>query len=178
MTTLMTKLIAVRVTPELKAAVQARARELLIRESDLVRFALMAISAKQGTGGIAGHIESPPTSPSATQAPCDTRKEEKMTDQALKPGTQILYVPAHAEGDEGHLDVEMGFVTSMHFSGVAVFCRYWSKYSRYELRTTANSELTLLKRIVVRDTVAQERVDRALGLIQLSGYFPSSSMVS
>ena len=42
MTTVMTELIAVRVTPELKAAVQARARELLIRESDLVRFALAA----------------------------------------------------------------------------------------------------------------------------------------
>ncbi len=42
MTTIMTALIAVRVTPELKAAVQARAQELLIRESDLVRFALMA----------------------------------------------------------------------------------------------------------------------------------------
>jgi hypothetical protein len=34
--------IQVRVTLELKAAVQAKARELLVRESDLVRFALMA----------------------------------------------------------------------------------------------------------------------------------------
>jgi len=44
----MTALIAVRVTPELKAAVQARARELLIRESDLVRFALAAAVQNKG----------------------------------------------------------------------------------------------------------------------------------
>ena len=48
MTAYMTALIAVRVTPELKAAVQARARELLIRESDLVRFALAAAVQNKG----------------------------------------------------------------------------------------------------------------------------------
>ena len=48
MPTQMTALVAVRVTPELKAAVQARARELLIRESDLVRFALAAAVQDKG----------------------------------------------------------------------------------------------------------------------------------
>ena len=40
--------IQVRITPELKAAVQARARELLIKESDLVRFALAAAVQDKG----------------------------------------------------------------------------------------------------------------------------------
>jgi len=40
--------IQVRITPELKAAIQARARELLIKESDLVRFALAAAVQNKG----------------------------------------------------------------------------------------------------------------------------------
>ena len=39
--------IQVRITPELKAAIQERARVLLIKESDLIRFALaVAVQGK------------------------------------------------------------------------------------------------------------------------------------
>lgn len=58
----------------------------------------------------------------------------------LTRGTQILYVPMHAQGDTNHPDVEPGFVTSQR--GDVVFCRYWSKHAPGELRTKANSEAT------------------------------------
>lgn len=44
----LTAVVRVRVTPELKAAVQERAKELLLRESDLVRFVLAAAVQDKG----------------------------------------------------------------------------------------------------------------------------------
>ena len=79
------------------------------------------------------------------------------TREELKPGTQILSVPNHAYGDEDHPDVEAGFVTSVRED--AAFCRYWSKYHTDMLRTMANSELTPLTNLVIKNTVAQELVD-------------------
>jgi len=78
---------------------------------------------------------------------------------ALRPGTQIVYVPGHAEGDAKHPDCEEGFVTSMGTKGDAAFCRYWSRESPKELRTRANSELTPLDNIVLSETHAQSLVD-------------------
>lgn len=55
----------------------------------------------------------------------------------LKQGTQILYVPNHAEGDLDHEDVEQGFVTLV---GQRVArCRFWRKDGT-GLRTRLNSE--------------------------------------
>ena len=62
----------------------------------------------------------------------------------LQPGTQIAYVPTHANGDLSHPDVEFGFVTSVR--GDVAFCRYWSKGDG--LRTTANSEATPISLLV------------------------------
>ena len=72
-------------------------------------------------------------------------------------GTQILYVPSHANGSLTHPDCESGFVTSVKDDGL-VFCRYWSKHEDYELRTKANSEGTHPTNIFVVDTVPQRRV--------------------
>jgi hypothetical protein len=61
----------------------------------------------------------------------------------MKPGTQIIYIPSHAEGDPNHPDCKLGFVISQREDISAHFCRYWSKGKPgKELRTTANSELT------------------------------------
>lgn len=85
---------------------------------------------------------------------------EKKEHYFLDPGTQILYVPNHAEGDEDHPDVEAGFVTSCKPHLGIVFCRYWSGPGI--LRTKANSEGTPSSNIVVKDTVPQEVVDAKL----------------
>jgi hypothetical protein len=60
----------------------------------------------------------------------------------FKRGDQILYVPTHAGGNKSHMDVEHGFVTSGPAEDGSYFCRYWSKFDPFQLRTKANSELT------------------------------------
>jgi len=79
----------------------------------------------------------------------------------LERGTQILYVPSHADGDVSHCDVEVGFVTQ-DAGERGAFCRYWSKSSAHTLRTKANSELTPREMIIVQDTVPQALVVNAL----------------
>lgn len=60
----------------------------------------------------------------------------------MEQGTQIAYVPMHANQDITHPDVQFGFVTSEGEYNHH-FCRYWMKGKiGVELRTTANSELT------------------------------------
>jgi len=78
----------------------------------------------------------------------------------LKRGTQIVYIPQHAEGDRNHKDVEEGFVTSVR--GNSAFCRYWSKYDRYQLRTKANSESTSIRDLVIEATRTQDIIDEML----------------
>ena len=80
----------------------------------------------------------------------------------LKRGTQIIYVPDHADGDVDHPDVEVGFVTTYTPGTVMAFCRYWSKYEPDRLRTMANSELTPVRNLVVRNTVPQHEVEEQL----------------
>lgn len=79
----------------------------------------------------------------------------------LKRGTQIIYVPSHAEGNINHPDCERGFVTLYINIGV-VFCRYWSQQLPRELRTKVNSESTRVSDLVVCDTVPQIEVSEAL----------------
>lgn len=71
----------------------------------------------------------------------------------MKPLTQIAYIPAHANGDIAHPDVEFGFVTSLRKD--AAFCRYWRKGHPGELRTLANSELTPIENLVEFESVTQ-----------------------
>lgn len=78
-------------------------------------------------------------------------------------GTQILYVPMHAQGDTNHPDCEAGFVTSVR--GDVAFCRYWNKQLPAELRTKANSEATPIDALVEQWNVPQRLVDEALAAI-------------
>jgi len=74
----------------------------------------------------------------------------------MKQGTQIAYIPNHANGNINHPDVEFGFVTTVRGSNQC-FCRYWRKGKPGTLRTTLNSELTLTKNL--REAVS---VDQAI----------------
>lgn len=82
----------------------------------------------------------------------------------LTRGTQIVYVPTHANGDTQHPDAEPGFVTSMN--GDVAFCRYWSKSNPDQLRTTVNSEATPVDTLVVADTRPQAVVDTLLQTVR------------
>ncbi len=77
----------------------------------------------------------------------------------MKRGDQIIYVPDHAAFAKDNV-CEPGFVTSVR--GDTVFCRYWNKHCPEELRTTANSEGTNTRDLMLKDTVPQARVDDAL----------------
>jgi hypothetical protein len=78
----------------------------------------------------------------------------------MRPGTQIAYVPTHANGDINHPDVEFGFVVSRsgNFSD-HYYCRYWRDGHPGELRTVANSELTPGSCLVEHTSVPQSVVD-------------------
>ena len=80
----------------------------------------------------------------------------------MKRGTQIIYVPLHADGPD-HPDAEPGFVTSGGHEGFKfAFCRYWSKAYPGELRTKLNSERTPTCALIMRDSVDQARIEEAL----------------
>lgn len=83
----------------------------------------------------------------------------------LKLGTQIAYVPNHADGDITHADVQHGFVGVVTQGGA--FCWYWlpKKYwtgSIPSLRTKANSELTPFDNILIYDFVDHKYVNEAI----------------
>ena len=78
----------------------------------------------------------------------------------IQRGTQIAYIPMHAEGDIEHPDVEFGFVTSV--VGDMAFCRYWHKGHIGRLRTLANSEGTYLDDLRPHVTVSLIRIDTML----------------
>ncbi len=81
----------------------------------------------------------------------------------LKRGTQILYIPEHAAGNEAHPDVQAGFVTSVRRQ--AAFCRYW-KENLVDLRTKSCSERTEFEDLVVKDSVPVQQVVDALMSIE------------
>jgi hypothetical protein len=86
----------------------------------------------------------------------------------MKKGTQIIYVPAHAEGDLTHPDIEEGFVMSVHKAGA--FCRYWNTLNRLELRTKSTSELTpflYLREQTPPFTHTQKHVNKTILAIEL-----------
>ncbi len=76
-------------------------------------------------------------------------------------GDQIALVPPHAKRDLEHPDVVFGFVTSIpKRTPDSVFCRYWLKgKAGKELRTKANSELSLIFMLVDCMSCKQEIVD-------------------
>lgn len=89
----------------------------------------------------------------------------------MKTGTQIAYIPTHANGDLTHPDTEFGFVTSRcPAPGTdAYFCRYWLKHEPGNLRTRANSENTPFDSLREVQSVPQFVVDAMLWMIE-KGY--------
>lgn len=85
---------------------------------------------------------------------------------SIRRGTQVAYIPSHADGDITHANVEFGFVTSVREDIGIVFCRYWSQQDPNQLRTRANSEATPLDNIVLHTLHPQEKIDRLLGQIE------------
>jgi hypothetical protein len=84
----------------------------------------------------------------------------------MKMGTQIAYIPNHANGDIHHKDVEFGFVTEESIPEIH-FCRYWSKVNPNELRTLSCSEATPTKNLVEHKSVPQHIIDHWLGEVRL-----------
>ena len=80
----------------------------------------------------------------------------------MRKGTQIAYIPLHANGNINHPDVEFGFVTSIHRDVDSHYCRYWRKGHLGELRTTSCSELTPNEYLVIHVSVEPFVVNRAL----------------
>lgn len=87
----------------------------------------------------------------------------------MDKGTQIAYIPLHANGNIEHPDVEFGFVTSQKAALKAHHCRFWRKGEPGVLRTTSCSELTPDDMLVQHEKVSQDVVDRALNEIELIG---------
>lgn len=79
-------------------------------------------------------------------------------------GTQIAYVPNHANGKLDHPDVEFGFVMSR--GDDVHFCRYWVRGAPGMLRTLANSEATPDWNLVEHQSVLQSVVVMAIAGIE------------
>lgn len=79
-----------------------------------------------------------------------------MIEEKLKRGTQIIYVPNHADGDVEHEDCERGFVITD--KGESAFCRYWAR-TELTLRTLSCSELTPKANLVVKKSRGQKFMD-------------------
>lgn len=89
----------------------------------------------------------------------------------LQPGTQIAYVPDHANGNLYHPDVQFGFVwAKTKMIDDTYFCRYWSGKSlelgegykvrviEPDLRTKSCAEITERRHIVLHESVDQSIV--------------------
>ena len=82
----------------------------------------------------------------------------------MEPGTQIAYIPNHANGDIIHPAVEFGYVTSESGDN-SHFCRYWIRGHPGMLRTVANSELTPNRNLVKHNSVLQGLVDSLMQFV-------------
>lgn len=85
----------------------------------------------------------------------------------LRRGTQIVYIPNHAQGDIEHNDVEYGFVEEP--GETVARCRYWRQGSKGTLRTIANGEVTPVANLRAHDSIDQVIVDKWLKWIDTDG---------
>lgn len=88
-----------------------------------------------------------------------------MTDRpTYPPGTQVAYIPAHANGDINHPDVELGFVQEQR--GDTALCRFWrktrGKHQLGDLRTTANAESKNIADLVPHEHYKRDSIDSFL----------------
>jgi hypothetical protein len=77
----------------------------------------------------------------------------------METGTQIIYFPPHVKfGNEANPATEFGFIYGKTWDGEMLPCRYWSNLFPNELRNKANSELTPVHRIKLKNTRNQQLV--------------------
>lgn len=83
-------------------------------------------------------------------------------------GTQIAYIPNHANKNIEHADVEFGFIMRKSVTGRAYFCRFWLKQEPYTnlLRTNANSESVDIRNLYLYDSHDQQRIIDILPQLQ------------
>jgi hypothetical protein len=77
-------------------------------------------------------------------------------------GTQIAYIPNHAEGEISHPDVKFGFVTKHEEGASFAICRYWRNGELGTLRTTTTGEATPIENLIEHETVSQSIVEKEL----------------
>ncbi len=85
--------------------------------------------------------------------------------KTLKRGTQVVYVPKHANGQLDHPNSEEGFVTRVvpYPAGAdIVYCRFWSKHAPDTLRTRSTSEACFADELIVKRTRPQKAVKAML----------------
>ena len=90
-------------------------------------------------------------------------------EERLSLGTQVIYVPTHANGNKDHKDCAFGFATSSKKNGAIVFCRYW--WTRYadDLRTKGNSEGCSPDQLVIEDYCDQSVIDAQVEILKEQG---------
>ena len=94
-----------------------------------------------------------------------------LTPDQLEQGTQVRYIPDHADGDSDHPDCLDGFVMGpivIIHDGVNVPVRYWGKHSPGWLKNVSNSEITEIENLILVDSYPQFIIDRIVDDI-LSG---------
>jgi len=96
--------------------------------------------------------------------------------EQIIPGTQVIYIPLHADHDPDHKDVEEGFVTSVRNDGrrVVVFVRFFrQRGSGLDLRTSNSSSSCDLHTLAFGCFRDQDTIDRMTSeaLMQASLYW-------
>lgn len=84
----------------------------------------------------------------------------------LTIGTQVAYIPDHAEGKIGHEAVEFGFIYRHAPDDDAAYCKYWRQDLK-GLRTVAGSELTQARHLITHTCVPVGQVQEALDQLAL-----------
>lgn len=82
----------------------------------------------------------------------------------FRRGTQIIYIPTHANENTRHPDVEFGFITSV--DGEYAFCRYWHRGRPGDLRNKSVSERTAITDLKIYQSVPQSVVTGMLRWIE------------
>lgn len=90
-----------------------------------------------------------------------------LGDKILKRGTQIAYIPDHADNNLDHADVEYGFITSikkieMGMMEELIFCRFWNNNNLDELWTTSCSVCVPIDKLIYFILKPKNVIDEAL----------------
>lgn len=80
--------------------------------------------------------------------------------QSFEIGSQIAYIPSHADGEITHPNVEFGFIESL--DNQVAYCRYWRRGQLGKLRTVDDSEETPLLQLVAHKSVSQQLIEHYL----------------